>query len=119
MEFIIENLASIICIIAVIFVVVGAAILFFNKPHEEQVEKLREWLLYATCLAERELGGGTGRLKLRFVYDMFVVKFPWLAKIISFELFSELVDDALSEMNDLIDTNSAIHNYIVGEEKTI
>ena len=82
-----------------------------------QPNKIKEWLVYATVQAEKELGGGTGQLKLRAVYDMFVTKFPWLSKIIPFSFFSYLVDEALKEMNNMLNTNSAVASYVVGGEK--
>lgn len=112
LDFIIDNWFIIVVMLAAIFVLVKELIKFFNSDSEEQIAKLREWLLYATTLAEKELGGGTGKLKLRYVYDMFVVKFPWLAKVISFERFSELVDDVLIDMNELLTTNSAVNQYV-------
>ena len=117
MDFIIENFGVIVALVITAVVIVFAAIRFFKSGTEKQIAKLREWLLYATSLAEKELGGGTGKLKLRFVYDMFIVKFPWLAKIISFERFSMIVDESLEEMNKLLSTNDAVANYIVGIDK--
>ena len=38
---------------------------FFKLPTKEQIAKIKEWLLYAVTEAEKELGGGTGQLKLR------------------------------------------------------
>ena len=112
MEFISENLAFIVLIIAAIVVGVVFAIRFFKSSKEEQIKKIREWLIYATTIAEKELGGGTGQLKLRRVYDMFVSKFTWLAKVISFDKFSELVDEALGDMNKLLQTNTAVSDYV-------
>lgn len=112
LNFILDNWFIIVVVLAAIVVLVKEAIKFFKSDSEEQVAKLREWLLYATTLAEKELGGGTGRLKLRYVYDMFVVKFPWLAKVISFTRFSELVDEVLIDMNELLNTNSAVNQYV-------
>lgn len=83
----------------------------FNSPADEQLEKVREWLLWAVTEAEKAFGGGTGKLKLRWVYDLFVVRFPWLVKVVGFELFSELVDDALEEMHNLLATNDAVAAY--------
>lgn len=117
MDFIIDILGVIVAIAVALTVAVIAAIRFFKSGTEKQLAKVREWLLYAVSLAEKELGGGTGKLKLRFVYDMFVVKFPWLAKIISFDRFSGIVDDSLDEMNKLLATNDAIANYVVGAEE--
>jgi len=120
MEFISENWAFIIATIAAIAVGVVFAIRFFRSSKEEQMKKIREWLVYATTIAEKELGGGTGQLKLRQVYDMFVSKFTWMAKIISFDKFSDLVDDALSDMNKLLETNTAVSAFVNGsvEENT-
>ena len=90
---------------------------FLKMSREEQVAAVREWLLIAVTEAERELGSGTGRLKLRYVYDLFVVRFPWMAKIISFAWFSELVDDALDEMHELLAKNTAVRKYVEEEQK--
>lgn len=95
----------------IVFVIAVFAIMF------TQPTKIKEWLVYATTQAEKELGGGTGQLKLRAVYDMFVTKFPWLSKIIPFSFFSYLVDEALKEMNNMLDTNSAVASYVIGGEK--
>lgn len=85
---------------------------FVKLPTSEQLDKVREWLLWAVTQAERELGGGTGKLKLRSVYDAFVARFGWLAKIIPFSVFSDLVDDALEEMRELLATNQAAAEYV-------
>ena len=114
MEFISENWAFIVLAIAAIAVGIVFAIRFFKSSQEEQIKKIREWLIYATTIAEKELGGGTGQLKLRRVYDMFVSKFTWLAKVISFDKFSELVDKALGDMNKLLQTNTAVSAYVNG-----
>lgn len=114
MEFISENWAFIVSAIAAVIVGVVFTIRFFKSSREEQIKKIREWLVYATTIAEKELGGGTGQLKLRQVYDMFVDKFTWMAKIISFDKFSELVDDALSDMNKLLETNTAVSAFVNG-----
>lgn len=83
-----------------------------SGPSEEQLLKVKEWLLYAVIMAEKELGAGTGQLKLRYVYDMFVEKFPALVSIISFELFSRLVDEALEKMRHLLEYNKDIEDYV-------
>lgn len=93
--------------------VAGIAIYcFFKKPAAEQIEKVREWLLWAVTEAEKALGGGTGQLKLRYVYDMFVGKFPQVAMVISFDFFSEMVDEALEDMRHLLETNDDVAAYV-------
>ena len=102
------------CILGIIIVfivgVIGCAICtFIQKP---SLKKVNEWLLYAVALAEKELGSGTGQIKLRYVYDMFIVKFPFLSKIISFKTFSSLVDKALDNFKKMLDSNTNLQNYI-------
>ena len=112
MEFII-NYWYVILAILVLGFILGLAIYHFLKlPTKEQLRKVREWLLWAVTEAEKELGGGTGRLKLRQVYDLFIVRFPWLAKIVPFNMFSDLVDDALEEMREMLAKNEAVQDYV-------
>ena len=102
--------------VAVIAIVLGViyAYRFVKLPPEQQLDKVQQWLLWAVVSAERELGGGTGELKLRSVYDLFVARFPWLAKLISFECFADMVDDALDEMETLLTENKDIHAFVTG-----
>ena len=84
---------------------------FLSQPTAEQLNKIREWLLYAVVEAEKTLGSGTGTLKLRYVYSMFIDKFPAMVDIISFELFSKLVDEVLTQMKHLLESNIDIASY--------
>lgn len=118
MEFMIENWFIVLAFVAVLVVAVMAIYRFFNMPTKEQMNNLREWLLGAVTEAEKELGGGTGQLKLRQVYDLFVVRFPWLAKVISFNTFSNLVDDALIEMREMLNKNEAVQEYVAAGGRT-
>lgn len=74
-------------------------------------EKVKNWLVWAVGEAEKQFGSGTGQLKLRSVYNMFVKQFPKLSMIIRFERFSELVDDALKVMRKMLE-NDKIANVI-------
>ena len=82
MNFIINNWSLLIAVVAVIAVAAGFIIKFTNLPTQTQIQKLKEWLLWAVTEAEKQLGGGTGRIKLRYVYDMFVTRFPSLANAV-------------------------------------
>lgn len=95
-----------------VLIIVGAAEYFFNK------ERAKQWLLGAVTEAEKQLGSKTGKLKLRLVYDMFITKFPIFSKIISFQGFSDLVDEVLVEMRKAINTNMFIFEYVNGTEAT-
>lgn len=108
----IEDIAVVIGILAVV-IVIGYAIYKFTKLEKsKQLEIMQEWLLLAVVQAEKELGGGTGQIKLRYVYDMFLNKFKFVSKIITFEQFSALVDIALIKMNDMLQSNKQIQDYI-------
>ena len=115
MNFIVENWYIILALAAVLGVAVWYAYRYFNLPSEAQLAKVREWLLWAVTGAEKELGGGTGRLKLRQVYDLFVTRFPWLARIVPFDLFSSMVDDALEDMREMLKNNQAVKAHVSGE----
>ena len=115
MDFIINNWYIILALAAVLGVAAWYVYRYFNLPSEAQLAKVREWLLWAVTEAEKELGGGTGKLKLRQVYDLFVTRFPWLARIVPFDLFSSMVDDALEEMREMLKTNQAVKAHVNGE----
>lgn len=74
--------------------------------------KVKEWLRFAVIKAEEEMGTGTGQLKLRQVYDMFIKKFPVLSNIIPFSIFSKMVDLALEWMNEQLAKNNAIKAFV-------
>ena len=115
MEFIINYWYIIVAAIAAL-VVAGVAIYrYFGLPSDAQLAKVREWLLWAVTEAEKELGGGTGKLKLRQVYDLFVTRFPWLARVVPFDLFSSMVDDALEDMREMLKNNQAVKAHVNGE----
>lgn len=88
---------------------------FAGLPTQEQVSKIKQWLLLAVTTAEKELGGGTGQLKLRYVYDMFVSKYPVAAKMVSFETFSVWVDEALENMRNMLRSNVAARGFVSGD----
>lgn len=115
MDFLIDNWYIIAAGIAIVVAGFIAIRHYWGLPTAQQLAAIKEWLLWAVTKAEAELGGGTGQLKLRYVYDMFVGQFPWAAKVISFELFSTLVDEALVKMREMLQTNRAVAAIITGE----
>lgn len=46
------------------------------------------------------------------VYDMFVARFAWLARVISFEAFSMMVDEALERMKKMLESNKAMQDFV-------
>ncbi len=115
-DFIQEYWFLIVAAVAVISVVSIKAYLWFKKPGNEQLEQVKQWLIYAVAKAEAELGSGTGQLKLRYVYDQFIKKFPAIAIFISFEDFSKMVDAALEELEKMIKENKEIGMLIKPDE---
>lgn len=116
-EFLIAYWWLLIIVVAALAVAGYAVYVFVKMPSNSQITKVKEWLLWAVTEAERELGSGTGQLKLRYVYDMFIVKFPAIAKVISFEAFSLMVDEVLEKFRDLLDKNQSLQNYITGDKQ--
>lgn len=112
LNFFIENWYFIVT--AIVMVVMAGVICwnFFKLPTKEQIAKIKEWLLYAVTEAEKELGGGTGQLKLRQVYDLFVQRFPTVAAVISFDTFSGWVDEALEQMREMLAKNEHAAAYV-------
>lgn len=112
LNFFIENWYFIVT--AIVMVVMAGVICwnFFKLPTKEQIAKIKEWLLYAVTEAEKELGGGTGQLKLRQVYDLFVQRFPAVAAVISFDTFSGWVDEALEQMREMLAKNENVAAYV-------
>ena len=107
---------DIVLYIAIAMILIGGAMLFivnFCKAGQaQQIQMISEWLLLAVVQAEKELGGGTGEIKLRYVYDKFIQKFDKMAKVISFEQFSSMVDVALDKMRDMLSSNTQLANYV-------
>lgn len=91
-------------LLALVLMVAGLVIYLCRAPRE----KVLQWLLWAVTKAESELGSGTGQLKLAMVYDMFIVRFPKISKILSFKAFSKLVDIALARMRCILEQNRNI-----------
>ena len=108
MQFINDNWFLIFAAIAIVSVISIKIYKFFKRPNSEQLRQVQEWLLYAVAKAEEKLGSGTGELKLRYVYDMFVTKFPLVAIFIDFNEFSIMVEKALDKFEELIQTNPSI-----------
>lgn len=76
---------------------------------------VKEWLLWAVTDAENFLGSGTGKLKLRYVYDKFCEKFPAVKYVLPFSVFSAWVDEALVLMRKEIEKNPHIAAFVVGK----
>lgn len=117
MKWLIDNWSFLVVVICAIIAIVVYLNRFIALPSGEQLNKVKQWLLYAVIEAEKQYQGGTGALKLRAVYNQFCQVFPSLVPVISFEIFSELVDEALEQMKHLLETNLDIAYYVEGENE--
>ena len=114
MEWLMNNWFMLVALVAVLAVCFMAAKKWLGKPTAEQIANIKEWLLLAVTEAEKQLGGGTGQLKLRFVYDLAVERFSWVS-VIPFYTFSGWVDEALNEMKKMLAVNEKVKQLIEGE----
>ena len=106
----------VICVFIAMFACAVCAVYsFVTMPKSKQIAALKEWLKWAVIKAEKELGSGTGQLKLREVYNMALNKFPWLMTVLTFEQFSVFVDSALEWMRKQEKQNKALKEYIEGQ----
>lgn len=76
------------------------------------VNGFKNWLVWAVTEAESLFGSKTGKLKLRYAYELAIKRFPILAKLIPFSLFSKFVDKALEVMRNMIENNQSIADAI-------
>ena len=106
------DISTCVVIAILLCVIVCGFIWFYKLPKNAKIAEVKEWLKWAVVEAEKFLGGGTGQLKLRYVYDLAIEKFPWLVNICTFEMFSSWVDEALEWMKDQIEKNARIENFI-------
>ena len=79
------------------------------------VKGFKDWLVWAVSEAEATFGSNTGKLKIRYAYDLAIKRFPVIAKIIPFKIFSKFVDSALDVMRDMIENNKSIAEAITDE----
>lgn len=117
MNWLVDNWYLVVAGLALLAFVIYCIYTFFGMPTEKQIAKVKEWLIWACIEAEKALQSGTGQLKLRQVYDMFcaVPAFTWVAKIISFETFSDWVSDALATVKEMLATNKSLAKYVYGD----
>lgn len=116
-EEILVNLVFIIGLIAAVGYLAWKIYNFIKMPKVDQFEAVREWLLWAVAEAEKLYGSGTGALKLRYVYDLFLSRFKELEYFIPFDEFSKMVDDSLVGFRDLLGKNEKINNYVEGSDE--
>lgn len=101
-----------VAIIAAAIVGGASAFIFIKYP-----QKIKEWLVYACAQAELYLGSGTGMLKLRAVYDMFISQFPVFSKFVSFSTFQAWTEEALVTFKEWLKDNSVQELFEKGDKE--
>ena len=107
-----DIMINVVFVLLIMVAVCIVAIWFFKLEKEKQIKILQEWLLLVVVQAEKALGSGTGQIKLRYVYDLFLQRFKLLPRFITFEQFGLFVDEALSTMRVMIQNNKSVDDYI-------
>lgn len=106
-------------LLIIVAVGVVTVIQFIKSPKSSQMVKIKEWLIWACLEAERQMGSKLGTAKLRWTYDLFIQRFPFMSKIISFEIYSSLVDEALITVRKMLESNTKAREYVNGEVVTV
>ena len=114
-NFLINNWYLIIIAIAGLSLLINYLFDFSQKPSAAKIQNIKEWAIYACALAEAHLGSGTGQLKMRETYDMFIVRFPDLARIVSFEMYKNIAELALLEFKQMMQNIPKVKNLILEE----
>jgi hypothetical protein len=107
-----DNIIIVMGVIGLVGIAIAALYYFMTLSKDKQIQMVKNWLLLAVVEAEKALGSGTGQLKLRYVYDLFITRFKYLSLVISFSQFSMLVDEALEIMRNMIANNKQVEQYI-------
>ena len=102
----------IVAIVIVAIAIISGIIGFCKLTKDQKVANIKEWLKYAVIEAEKALGSGTGQLKLHMVYDMAVKQFPWIVRLVPFDVFSLWVDEVLEWMRLQLNDNKAAQTYV-------
>ena len=108
------NVQIIVALVIVAIALVCGIIWFVKLPKDKKIANIKEWLKFAVVDAEKELGSGTGQLKLRMVHNMAVKQFPFIVQLIPFDTFSGWVDEALLEMKKMLENNKQIETIVKG-----
>mgnify|MGYP003299869854 CR=1 FL=1 len=93
-------------------ITIGAIMVVLIVAGGIYVNGFKNWLVWAVSEAEATFGSKTGKLKLRYAYELAVERFPMIAKVIPFAVFSRMVDNALEIMRTMIENNVNIADAI-------
>jgi len=96
-----------------LMILVLAVVKFCQKSREEKIDIVIHWLRVIVYEAEEALGGGTGQLKLARVYRITIDRFPWIAKLYSYDDFNnKLVKPTLEWLNVQMASNENVKKLL-------
>lgn len=104
-------------LIGLLIIFAGAGVTTYNfikKTNEQRIEAIKEWLKYGVTVTEKALGEKTGKLKLQYLWSMATAQFPFITKLLTFEQFSAMVDEALVWMREQLEKNPHIKAIVIG-----
>ena len=73
-------------------------IMLFKRIIDDKSEDMIKWLAYACRTAEIKIE--QDEKKLKTLYDMFCKWYPWTSKVISYDKFKDMVEEALRISNN-------------------
>lgn len=99
--------------------VLFVALLVIAGAYGIMAGKVNEWLKAIVAEVEKDLGSGTGQLKLRKAYEKFVAAYPVFKTIVPFALFQYWVDEALKWLAHQLETNTKLYDYVGAKKDNI
>ena len=99
----------------IVFILAAAGTIAYFAIKEPQRIKL--WLIWACAQAELALGSGTGMLRLREVYDIFITQYPIFSKDIPFSVFQKWTEEALLVFKQWLESNTIAQKMFIPQSQ--
>lgn len=112
LKMIIENWLIFVIGFILVLLVVYAVLRFLKLTPQQQLAKVKTALLYMVTKAEKELKSKTGRVKRSMVWEWLVERFPVISLFITEEKYDELLDLALEEFKNMLESNDSLYDYV-------
>nr|DAU76885.1 MAG TPA: holin [Caudoviricetes sp.] len=114
LKWIIENWQVIVAAAAACILAYSQIKKFMKLSDEQKKEKALELIrgaaLSLMANAEAIFKGETGEIKKSECYHQICAEFPWIAELVSFEQFSQIIDDTMDKFNEYMDNPVAKAN---------
>lgn len=126
MKWMADNWSMIVAAVAAIAITTMRILRYMRMTKEEQEETIRkhkealtravtEWALKGITEAEKDFGAGTGKLKIRAVYEKAIELFgAEIAEIMTIDQFNVIIQKPLAEMRKMLEDNTSAREYVEG-----